>query len=136
MHSPLPPPCLLLLSRLHSSSSHLLSFFTFSPFSSRLFYFTHLPLHVYPPPRRSLYCLSLLTHSASWLPVPDSCFSQCCLCVKGRLRAQRRRGGWGQGLGSKKQNKNYWNFVVAGISSVHLWDKVLYGGCYCHAVHV
>lgn len=135
MHSPLPPPCLLLLSRLHSSSSHLLSSPLFTFFISSLLLHTSSITRL-PPPRRSLYCLSLLTHSASWLPVPDSCFSQCCLCVKGRLRAQRRRGGWGQGLGSKKQNKNYWNFVVAGISSVHLWDKVLYGGCYCHAVHV
>lgn len=83
-----------------------------SPFLSpfHLFHLVSSTSHIFhytsTPPRRSLYCLSLLTHSASWLPVPDSCFSQCCLCVKGRLRAQRRRGGWGQGLGSKKQNKN------------------------------
>ncbi len=87
--------------QLHLTHTH--TYTVFSPYS-----LTSSLLYPHPPPPPLLLlalqpcpsclpfpclCLSLLTHPASQLIVPDSCYSQSCLCVKGRLRGESEDGG-------------------------------------------
>lgn len=124
--SPVSSPLLLLPSPF-LSPFHL---FHLVSSTSHIFHYTSTPPSSFPLLSLTPDSLCLLATSP-WLMF----FTMLSVC-QGQTQSPEETRRMGAGSGIKKTKQKLWNFVVAGISSVHLSDKVLYGGCYCHAVHV